>query len=72
VDCSVIFKLRCDKPVGLTNYRNLANTPVINKCSEDRILCEVSHMNRPEYRSVTSVIIVTGKQLNVWERILSL
>jgi hypothetical protein len=59
-------------PVGLTNYRNLANTPVINKCSENRILCKVSYMNRPEYSSVTSGIIVTGKQLNMWERILYL
>jgi hypothetical protein len=33
-------------------------------------LCKVSYMNRPEYNSVTSVIIVTGKQLNEWERIL--
>jgi hypothetical protein len=66
------LKLRNGKFVGLINYRNLADTPVINKCSEDRILCEVSYMNRPEYNSVASVIIVTGKQVNVWERILSL
>jgi len=57
--------------VGLINYRNLADTPVINKCSEDRILYKVSYMNRPEYNSIATVIIVTGKQLNVWERILS-
>jgi hypothetical protein len=57
--------------VGLINYRNLADTPVINICSEDRILFKVSYMNRPEYSSVTSVIIVTDKQLDVWERILS-
>jgi len=58
--------------VGLTNHSNLANNPVINKCSEDRIICKVSYMNRPEYSSVTSIIIVTGKQLNEWERTLSL